>query len=50
MEGQEKCGEPEALREQYPPAHLEPTQYREETERKEVGEAPEGVTRANAIR
>ena len=50
LEGQEKCGELKALREQYPPAHLKLPQYREETERKEVGEAPEGVKRANALR
>ena len=50
MEGQEKCGKLKALREQYPPAHLKFPQYREEMERKEVGEAPEGVKRANALR
>ena len=50
MEGQEKYGEPKAPREQHPPAHLEPLRHREETEREEVGEAPEGVKRANVLR
>ena len=42
--------EPKEPREQHPPVHLEPLQHRKEMEREEVGEAPEGVKRANVLR
>ena len=50
ISGPETYVEPKAPREQHLPDHLEPLWYREETEREEVGEAPEGVKRANVLR
>ena len=42
--------EPKEPREQHPPVHFKPLRHRKEMEREEVGEAPEGVRRANILR
>ena len=46
----ERYVEPEEPREQRPPVHLEPVRHQKEMEREGVGEAPEGVKRANVLR